>query len=63
VRVPQAPRPPAAFEGLGRGRETRSFSDRGRTSRMGTGAAKSAPSGTRAPAGRGRPDGGGGGRK
>ncbi|MEK7221294.1 MAG: DUF3300 domain-containing protein [candidate division NC10 bacterium] len=63
VRVPQAPRPPAAFEGLGRGRETRSFSDRGRASRMGTGAAKPAPSGTRAPAGAERPGGGGGGRK
>ena len=61
---PQAPRlsrPPAAFEGLGRGGETRSFSDRGRASRMGTGAAKPAPSGPSAPAGGGRI--GGGGRK
>jgi hypothetical protein len=60
---PQAPRlspPPAAFEGLGRGGETRSFSDRGRASRMGTGAAKPAPSGPSAPAGGGRPAGGGG---
>jgi len=63
VRVPQAPRPPAAFEGLGRGGETRSFGDRGRTSRMGTGAAKPAPSVPRGPAGGGRPGGGGGGRK
>lgn len=63
VRVPRAPRPPAALEGLGRGRETRSFSDRGRTSRMGTGAVKTAPSMPKAPAGGGRPGGGGGGRK
>lgn len=33
--APQPPRPPAAFEGLGRGGETRSFSTRGRTSRIG----------------------------
>lgn len=59
----RAPRSPAAFEGLGRGGETRSFSDRGRTSRMGTGAADPAPSGTRAPAGGGRSGGVGGGRK
>jgi len=50
----RAPRPPAAFEGLGRGGETRSFSDRGRASRMGAGAAKPAPSGPGAPAGGGR---------
>ncbi|MDE2179854.1 MAG: DUF3300 domain-containing protein [candidate division NC10 bacterium] len=34
-QAPLTPRPPAAFEGLGRGGETRSFSDRGRMSRMG----------------------------
>ncbi len=63
VRAPQAPRPPAAFEGLGRGGETRGFSDRGRSSRMGTGTARPAPSVPKAPAGGGRPGGGGGGRK
>jgi hypothetical protein len=63
VRVPQAPRPPAALEGLGRGGETRSFGDRGRASRMGTGAAKPTPSVPMGPAGGGRPGGGGGGRK
>ncbi|MBZ0160086.1 MAG: DUF3300 domain-containing protein [bacterium] len=61
-QAPRAPRPPAALEGLGRGGETRSFSDRGRTSRMGTGAARPAPSVPRAPAGGSR-IGGGGGRK
>lgn len=45
------PRPPAAFEGLGRGGETRNFSDRGRMSRMGAGAARPAPSVPRAPTG------------
>jgi len=45
------PRPPAAFEGLGRGGETRNFSDRGRMSRMGAGATRPAPSGPRTPAG------------
>ncbi len=63
VRVPQAPRPPAALEGLGRGGETRSFSERGHTSRMGEGAARPAPSAPRAPAGGGRPGGGGEGRR
>ena len=63
VRVPQARRPPAALEGLGRGGQTRSFSDRGHTSRMSTGAARPAPSAPRAPAGGGRPGGGGGGRR
>lgn len=50
-RVPQAPRPPAALEGLGRGGETRSFSDRGRMSRMSMGAARPTPSAPMAPAG------------
>jgi len=63
VWVPPAPRPPAAFEGLGRGGEIRGFGDRGRASRMGTGAAKTAPSMPKAPAGGGRPGGGGEGRK
>lgn len=63
VRVPQAPRPLAALEGLGRGGEIRSFGDRGRASRMGTGAAKLAPSVPKGPAGGGRPGGGEGGRK
>ncbi len=63
VRVPQAPRPPAALEGLGRGGATRGFSDRGRSSRTSTGTAKPSPSVPKAPAGGGRPGGGGEGRK
>ncbi|MBZ0168659.1 hypothetical protein MELA_01755 [Candidatus Methylomirabilis lanthanidiphila] len=62
-QVSRAPRPPAALEGLGRGGETRNSSDRGRTSRLGTGAARPAPSVPRAPAGGGRIGGGGGGRR
>jgi hypothetical protein len=42
--APQAPRQPAALEGLGRGGETRSASDRGRLSRQSLGAARPAPS-------------------
>ena len=58
-----APRQPAALEGLGRGGETRNSSDRGRMSRMGTGAARPTPSVPRAPAGGGRIGGEGGGRR
>jgi hypothetical protein len=63
---PQAPRitrPPAAFEGLGRGGEMRSFSNRGRTSRMGAAPARPAPSAPKAAPGGGRGVGGAGGRK
>ncbi len=63
LRALQAPRRPAALEGLGRGGETRSFSDRGRMSRTGAGAARPVPSAPRAPAGGGRIGGGGGGRR
>lgn len=62
-QVSRTPRQPAAFEGLGRGGETRNSSDRGRTSRMGTGAAKPTPSIPRTPAGGGRLGGEGGGRR
>ncbi len=40
----EAPRQPGALEGLGRGGEARNFSDRGRMSRGGTGAAMPVPS-------------------
>ena len=54
-QAPPAPRQPAALEGLGRGGETRSFSDRGRTSRQGMGAvpgpAPSVPGSRAAPPG------------
>jgi hypothetical protein len=78
-QAPQAPRQPAALEGLGRGGETRNFSDRGRTSRQSmpaarpapsapvsrpsTGAAKPAPSAPRTTGGGGRTGGGSGERK
>ncbi len=78
-QAPQAPRQPAAIEGLGRGGETRNFSDRGRTSRQSmpavrpapsapvsrpsTGAAKPAPSAPRTTGGGGRTGGGSGERK
>ncbi|MDE2059141.1 MAG: DUF3300 domain-containing protein [candidate division NC10 bacterium] len=52
--IPQTPRPPAVFEGLGRGGEIRNFSNRGRMSRMGASAARQAPSVPKAPAGGGR---------
>jgi len=52
--APQAPHQPAALEGLGRGGETRSASDRGRLSRQSLSPARPAPS---AP----RPTGGGSG--
>ncbi len=42
--APQAPRQPAALEGLGSGGETRSASDRGRLSRQSLGPARPAPS-------------------
>jgi hypothetical protein len=42
--APQAPRQPAALEGLGRGGETRSASERGRLSRQSLGPARPAPS-------------------
>jgi hypothetical protein len=56
--APQAPRQPAALEGLGRGGETRNSSDRGRTSRQSMGPARSAPSAPRTTGGGGRTGGG-----
>jgi hypothetical protein len=63
VQVPQAPRSPAALEGMGRGGATRGFSDRGHSSRTSTGTAKPSSKVPKAPVEGGRPGGGGGGRK